>query len=77
MDLKRSLLEINVGYKIEKDLENLESIIITKTIYFDGLTKDKFMDTRFALLRGFSLVELMLHQLRGKYYTNSNTKFML
>jgi hypothetical protein len=76
-DLQRSLLEINVGYKIEKDLENLESIIITKTIYFDGLTKDRFMDTRFALLRGFSLVQLMLQQLRGKYYSNSNTKFML
>jgi hypothetical protein len=76
-DLQRSLLEINVGYKIEKDLENLESIIINKTIYFDGLTKDKFMDARFALLRGFSLVQLMLQQLRGRYYSNSNTKFML
>ena len=76
-DLQRSLLELNVGYKIEKDLENLESIIITKIIYFDGLSKDRFMDSRFALLRGFSLVQLMLQQLRGKYYSNSNTKFML
>ena len=76
-DLQRSLLELNVGYNIEKDLENLESIIITKIIYFDGLSKDRFMDSRFALLRGFSLVQLMLQQLRGKYYSNSNTKFML
>ncbi len=76
-ELKRSLLEINVGYKIEKDLENLESVTINKIVYFDGLTKDKFMDASFALVRGFSLVELMLYQLRGKYYSNSNTKFML
>jgi hypothetical protein len=60
------MLEINVGHKIEKDLDNLESIVINKIVYFDGLTKDKFMDSRIALVRGFSLVELMLLQLRGK-----------
>jgi len=35
------------------------------------------MDTIFTLQRGFYLVELMLRQLRGKYSSNSNTKFML
>ena len=76
-DLQRSLLEINVEYEIQPNFDNLESIIIKKTIYFDALTKDKFMDTIFTLQRGFYLVELMLRQLRGKYYSNSNTKFML
>ncbi len=76
-DLQRSLLEINVEYEVKQDFDNLESIMIKKTIYFDGLTKDRFMDTRFALVRGHNLVELMLVQLRGKYYSNSNTKFML
>jgi hypothetical protein len=76
-ELQRSLLEINVEHEIKSNFENLESIVIKKTIYFDGLTKDKFMDTRFSLLRAVSLVELMLIQLRGKFYSNSNIKFML
>jgi hypothetical protein len=76
-DLQRSLLEINVEYEVKPDFDNLESIIIKKTVYFDGLSKDRFMDTIFALQRGYYLAELMLRQLRGKYYSNSNTKFML
>jgi len=62
-ELQRSLLEINLEYEVKPN--------------FDNLIKDKFMDTIFTLQRGFYLVELMLRQLGGKYYSNSNTKFML
>ena len=75
-DLQRSLLEINVEYEFKPNIDNLESIIIKKTIYFDALTKHKFMNTIFALQRGFYLIELMLRQLGGKYYLNSNRKFI-
>ena len=51
-DLEHSLLEINVGHKLTPNHKNLERIEIYKKIYFDGLTKDKFMDTIFALQRG-------------------------
>ncbi len=76
-ELQRSLLEINLEYEVKPNFDNLESIILKKTLYFDNLIKDKFMDTIFTLQRGFYLVELMLRQLGGKYYSNSNTKFML
>ncbi len=76
-ELQRSLLEINLEYEVKPNFDNLESIILKKTVYFDNLSKDKFMDTIFTLQRGFYLVELMLRQLRGKYSSNSNTKFML
>jgi hypothetical protein len=76
-DLQRSLLEINVEYEFKPNFDNLESIIVKKTIYFDALTKNKFMDSIFALRSGFYLVELMLRQLRGKYYSNSNSKFLM
>jgi hypothetical protein len=76
-ELQRSLLEINLEYEVKPNFDNLESIILKKTVYFDNLIKDKFMDTIFTLQRGFYLVELMLRQLGGKYYSNSNTKFML
>ena len=76
-ELQRSLLEINLEYEVKPNFDNLESIILKKTVYFDNLIKDKFMDTIFTLQRGFYLVELMLRQLGGRYYSNSNTKFML
>jgi hypothetical protein len=76
-ELQRSLLEINLEYEVKPNFDNLESIILKKTVYFDNLIKDKFMDTIFTLQRGFYLVELMLRQLGGKYYSNSNTRFML
>ena len=76
-ELQRSLLEINLEYEVKPNFDNLESIILKKTVYFDNLSKDKFMDTIFTLQRGVYLVELMLCQLRGKYSSNSNTKFML
>jgi hypothetical protein len=76
-ELQRSLLEINLEYEVKPNFDNLESIILKKTVYFDNLSKDKFMDTIFTLQRGFYLVELMLRQLRGKYSSNSNAKFML
>lgn len=76
-DLRHSLLEINVEYEVKQNFDNLESIIIKKTIYFDGLSKNKFMDTRFVLIRGFNLVQLMLVQLRENIIFNStNTKLM-
>ncbi len=76
-DLQRSLLEINVEYEFKPDTDNLESIIIKKTMYFDALTKHNFMDTIFALQRGFYLIELMLRQLGGKYFSNLNSKYIL
>jgi hypothetical protein len=76
-DLQRSLIEINVEHELNPNFDNLEKVIIRKKVYFDALTKDKFMDTIFALQRGAFLVDLMHHQLGGKYYKNSTTKFML
>jgi hypothetical protein len=74
-DLERSLLQINVGHKLLPNYKNLEKVEIYKKLYFDGLSKNTFMDTMFGVQRGIKLVELMLHQLSGKYY--SNTTFIL
>ena len=76
-DLERSLIEINVGYVFLPNHLNLERLQFSKKIYFDGLSKDKFMDTIFALQRSYKLVELMLRQLTGKHYSNFITTFIL
>lgn len=76
-DLERSLLEINVGHNLVPNNKNLERVDIYKKIYFDGLTKDRLMDTIFALQRGTKLVELMFRQLTGKHSSYSTTTFIL
>jgi len=77
LDLERSLLEINVAYVLTPNHKNLERVEIYKKIYFDGLTKDKFMNTIFALQRGTNLVNLMFRQLPGQHSSNSTTTFIL
>jgi hypothetical protein len=59
MGFRTFLLEINVGHNLVLNDNNLERVDIYKKIYFDGLNKDRFMDTIFALQRGTNLVELM------------------
>jgi hypothetical protein len=76
-DLQHSLLVINVEHELFPNFDNLEKVNIKKTVYFDALTKDKFMNIIFVLQRGVFLVNLMHHQLGGKYYKSSTTKFML
>lgn len=65
---------MNVGHRFDPDAENLERIRIMKTIYFDGLTKDKFFDTIFALIRASSIVELLMLTYLGIRRSNSNGK---
>lgn len=52
-----ALLNIDVNHQISPNAETLQSIIITKTIYFDGLTRDRFFDSILLLKRAFSLLD--------------------
>ena len=76
-DLQRSLLAINVEYTFSPDLDSLDKVSIGKNIYFDGLTKDRFMDSIFALKRAMAAVGLMSQRLQGRYYSNSNTRLTI
>ena len=76
-DLQRSLIAINVEYSFSPDFDSLEKVAITKNVYFDALTKDKLVDTIFALRRATAAVGLMCQQLQGRYYSNSNTRLTI
>jgi hypothetical protein len=56
--VKWMLLNLDVDYQIIPNADNLQSISITKTIYFDGLTKDKFFSSILILKRAFGLLDL-------------------
>jgi hypothetical protein len=53
-----SLLNIDVDHQITPNADTLQSIFITKTIYFDGLTRDRFFDSVLLLKRAFGLLDL-------------------
>jgi hypothetical protein len=53
-----ALLNIDVDHQISPDADTLQSISITKTIYFDGLTRDRFFNSVLLLKRAFGLLDL-------------------
>jgi hypothetical protein len=53
-----ALLNIGVDHQISPNADTLQSIFITKTIYFDGLTRDRFFDSLLLLKRAFGLLDL-------------------
>ena len=52
------LLSTGVDHQINPDGGALQSISDTKTIYFDGLTMDKFFGSILPLKGAFALLEL-------------------
>jgi hypothetical protein len=56
--VRGALLNIDVDHQINPDGDTLQSISITKTIYFDGLTMDKFFGSILLLKRAFALLEM-------------------
>jgi hypothetical protein len=53
-----ALLNIDVDHQISPNADTLQSISITKTIYFDGLTRDRFFNSVLLLKRAFGLLDL-------------------
>lgn len=53
-----ALLNIDVDHQINPDGDTLQSLSVTKTIQFDGLTMDKFLGSILPLKRAFALLEL-------------------
>jgi len=53
-----ALLNMDVDHQISPNGDTLQSISITKTIYFDGLTRDKFFSSILLLKRAFGLIDL-------------------
>jgi hypothetical protein len=53
-----ALLNIDVDHQISPNADTLQSISIAKTIYFDGLTRDRFFNSVLLLKRAFGLLDL-------------------
>jgi hypothetical protein len=61
IDLKEKLMLLGVSTKIdpEDNVDKLKSIELSRSIYFDALTQDKFIDTSTKVTDGLALCNLM------------------
>jgi hypothetical protein len=62
-ELKYSLLQLNIQFTFHPNEETIESVLLSKRIYFDGLNKNIFFDAIFVIIRGLALINLKYQEL--------------
>jgi hypothetical protein len=58
------LFQLGIAASISNSLENkIEDIVLQKLIYFDALTKDRFFDSLYSILRGIETIQSVFNTL--------------
>jgi len=66
LDIEILLIQINLIYTVlPEPPKKIDSIELTRQIYFDAITRDKFFDAILAILRGVQVVSLNYNSLRS------------
>jgi hypothetical protein len=63
-DLQLALLQMNVYFIIKKNIRQLQSLEISKVIFFDGLTKDTLFNTINTVHNSVEIARIKTGQLR-------------
>ena len=63
-DLELTLLQMNVYFIIKKNIRELQSLEISKVIFFDGLTKDTLFNTINTVRNAIEIARIKTGQLR-------------
>jgi hypothetical protein len=63
-DLELALLQMNVHFIIKKNMQELQSLEISKVVFFDGLTKDTFFNTINTVRNSMEIARIKIGQLR-------------
>ena len=62
--MKIPLLSLGLGYTWIPDLKNIESLQMQKVIYFDGFSKNGFVDGVTNVLNGYEIVSAKYEDFR-------------
>ena len=65
-DLKLALLQMNVNFAIKKNMRELQSLEISKVVFFDGLTKDTLFKTINTVHNSIEIAKTKTSHLRDK-----------
>jgi hypothetical protein len=73
-DLKLTLLQMNVYFIIKKNMRELQSLEISKVIFFDGLTKDTLFDTINTVRNSIEIARIKTGQLRDSVLSSKGSR---
>jgi hypothetical protein len=73
-DLELALLQMNVHFIIKKNMEELQSLEISKVIFFDGLTKDTFFNTIDTVRNSIEIARIKTGQLRDSVLSSNASR---
>jgi hypothetical protein len=62
-DLELALLQMNVYFIIKKNMRELQSLEISKVLFFDGLTKDRLFNTINSVRNSIEIARIKTGQL--------------
>jgi hypothetical protein len=71
-ELKYSLLQLNVEFTFQPNEETIESVTLSKRLYFDGLNKNIFFDRIFVIIRALALINLKYQEMALLGYNSKN-----
>jgi hypothetical protein len=63
-DLELALLQMNVYFIIKKNMRELQSLEISKVVFFDGLTKDTLFNTINTVRNSIKIARIKTGHLR-------------
>jgi hypothetical protein len=73
-DLELALLQMNVYFVINKNMRELQSLEISKVVFFDGLTKDTFFDTINTVHNSIEISRIKIGQLRDSVLSSKASR---
>ena len=70
-DLELAILQMNVHLIIKKNMQELQSLEISKVVFFDGLTKDTFFNTINIARNPIEIARIKTGQLRDSVLSSN------
>jgi hypothetical protein len=73
-DLELALLQMNVYFMIKKNMRELQSLEVSKAIFFDGLTKDALFNTINTVHNSIEVARIKTGQLRDSLLSYNTSR---
>lgn len=73
-DLELALLQMNVYFVMKKNMRELQSLEISKVVFFDGLTKDTFFNAINTVRNSIEIARIKIDQLRDSVLSSNSSR---
>lgn len=73
-DLELALLQMNVYFVIKKNMRELQSLEISKVVFFDGLTKETFFNAINTVRNSIEIARIKIDQLQDSVLSSNSSR---